>query len=158
MNVKIADLMAKQVISAQPHQTVEHVRGVLQRSGIHAMPVVGPDDEALGIISSADLATDLKNGTPVSQIMTQDVKTVPAYNDVSIAARIMRKHKIHHVVVTHEKRVVGIISSYDLLKLVEGHRFTVKGAPTATHRKRRARPSPCGGCCATRGPTSGCWS
>lgn len=136
MNVKIADLMAKQVISAQPHQSVEHVRGMLQRSGIHAMPVVGPDDEPLGIISSADLATDLKNGTPVSQIMTEDVKTVPAYNDVSIAARIMRKHKIHHVVVTHEKRVVGIISSYDLLKLVEGHRFVVKGAPTATNRKR----------------------
>ena len=136
MNVKIADLMAKRVFSAQPHQSVEHVRGMLQRNRIHALPVVGPDGEPLGIVSSADLATDLKNGTPVSQIMTQGVKTVPAYNDVSVAARIMRKHKIHHVVVTHEKRVVGMISSYDLLKLVEGHRFAVKGAPAATKKKR----------------------
>lgn len=136
MNVKIADVMAKQVITAQPHQSVEHVRGMLQRSGIHALPVVGPDDEPVGVISSADLAADLKNGTPVSQIMTPDVKTVPAYNDVSIAARIMRKNRIHHVVVTHEKRVVGIISSYDLLQLVEGHRFTAKDAPKATKRKR----------------------
>lgn len=136
MQVKIADLMATQVVSAQPHQSVEHVRGILQRCGIHALPVVGPDDEAVGIVSSTDLAADLKNGTPVSQIMTEDVKTVPAYNDVSIAARIMRKHHIHHVVVTHEKRVVGIISSYDLLKLVEGHRFTAKAAPTATKKKR----------------------
>ena len=136
MNVKIAELMAKRVITAQPHHSVEHVRGLLQRSRIHALPVIGPDGEPLGIVSSADLAVDLKNGTPVSQIMTEGVKTVPAYNDVSIAARIMRKNKIHHVVVTHEKRVVGMISSYDLLKLVEGHRFTAKAAPKATPRKR----------------------
>ena len=31
---------------------------------------------------------------------------------------------------THEKRVVGMISSFDLLKLVEGQRFATKGAPT----------------------------
>ena len=135
MNVKIADLMAKRVISAQPHHSVERVRGLLQRSRIHALPVVGPDGEPLGIVSAVDLASDLKNGTPVSKIMTVGVKTVPAYNDVSVAARIMRRNKIHHVVVTHEKRVVGMISSYDLLKLVEGHRFTVKGAPTATKGK-----------------------
>ena len=136
MNVKIAELMAKRVITAQPHHSVEHVRGLIQRSRIHALPVIGPDGEPLGIVSSVDLAAELKNGTPVSQIMTEGVKTVPAYNDVSIAARIMRRNKIHHVVVTHEKKVVGMISSYDLLKLVEGHRFTAKAAPKAKPRKR----------------------
>lgn len=136
MNVKIADVMAKRVVSAQPHHTVEHVRGMLQRNRIHAVPVVGPNDEALGIVTTADLASDLKNGTPVSAIMTEGVRTVPAYNDASAAARAMRRHKIHHIVVTHEKRVVGILSSFDLLKLVEGHRFVAKGAPTRSKRKR----------------------
>ena len=136
MNVKITDVMAKRVISAQPHHTVEHVRGLLQRNRIHAVPVVGPESEPLGIVSSADLADDLKNGTPVNQFMSRDVRTIPAYNDASMAARIMRKHKIHHVVVTHEKRVIGMISSFDLLKLVEGHRFVAKGAPTTSKRKR----------------------
>jgi CBS domain-containing protein len=136
VNVKIADLMAKRVISAQPHQSVEHVRGMMQRNRIHALPVVGPEDEPLGIVTSTDLAVELKNGTPVSKVMTRGVKAVPAYNDVSMAARIMRKNKIHHVVVTHEKRVVGMISSYDLLKLVEGHRFTAKSAPSAPKKKR----------------------
>ncbi len=137
MNVKIADVMAKRVISAEPHHTVEHVRGLMQRNRIHAVPVVGPDKELLGIITSADLASELKSGTPVRQIMTEDVLTVPAYNDASVAARIMRKHKIHHIVVTHEKQVVGMISSFDLLKLVEGQRFTAKGAPS-TAKKREA--------------------
>lgn len=138
MNVKIAEVMAKRVISAQPHHTLEHVRGLLRRNRVHALPVVGPDGEPRGIVTSADLVDDLKNGTPVSQFMTRDVRTVPAYNDASVAARIMRKHKIHHVVVTHEKQIVGMISSFDLLKLVEGHRFTVKGAPSTPKRKRSA--------------------
>lgn len=135
MNVKIADVMAKRVICAQPHHSVEHLRGMLQRNHIHAVPVVGPDHEPLGIVTTADLAHDLKNGTPVRHVMTEGVRTVPAYNDVSVAARIMRRHKIHHIVVTHEKKVVGMISSFDLLKLVEGHRFAVKDPPTAPKRR-----------------------
>ena len=130
MNVKIADLMAKRVITAQPHHTVEHLRGLMERNRIHALPIVGPEKEALGIVTTADLSGKLKDGTPASKVMTNGVRAVPAYNDVSVAAKIMRKNKIHHVVVTHEKRVVGMISSFDLLKLVEGQRFAAKSAPT----------------------------
>ena len=137
MNVKIADLMAKRVITAQPHHTVEHLRGLMQRNRIHALPVVGPEGEALGIVTTADLADDLKNGTHASQIMTKGIRAVPAYNDVSVAAKIMRKNKIHHVVVTHEKRVVGMISSFDLLKLVEGQRFAAKGAPSESKKAEK---------------------
>jgi len=129
MNLNIADIMAKRVITAQPHHSVDHLRGLMQRNRIHAVPVVGPDREALGIVTTADLTAALKGGTPASRIMSENVHCVPAYNGVQVAARIMRKHKIHHVVVTHEKRVVGMISSFDLLKLVEGRRFVMKNPP-----------------------------
>lgn len=136
MNVKIADLMAKRVITAQPHHSVDHVRGIMERNRIHAVPIVGPAGEASGIVTTADAARKLKGESPVKRIMSERVYTVPAYNDVSAVARIMRKHKIHHVVVTHEKKVIGIISSFDLLKLVEGRRFTMKNAPG--ERRKRA--------------------
>ena len=93
------------------------------------MPVIDPNGEAAGIVTTADLARRVKAESPVSRLMTERVHCVPAYNDVSVAARIMRKHKIHHVVVTHEKQVVGIISSFDLLKLIAGNRFVMKNAP-----------------------------
>ena len=128
MNIKIADLMAKRVITAQPHHSVDHLRDLMERNRIHAVPIVGPDGEASGIVTTADVARKLNGETPVKRIMTTRVYAVPAYNDVSAAARVMRKHRIHHVVVTHEKRVVGIISSLDLLKLVEGHRYVEKNA------------------------------
>ena len=138
MNTKIADLMAKRVITAQPHHSIDHVRAMMERNRIHAVPIVGPDGEASGIVTTADVARKLKGETPVKRIMTKRVYAVPAYNDVSAAARIMRKHRIHHVVVTHEKQVVGIISSLDLLKLVEGHRFTAKNAPAPRKSRKGA--------------------
>ena len=135
MNLNIADIMAKRVITARPHHSVDHLRGLMQRNRIHAVPIVGPDGDACGIVTTADLARKLKGETPVKRIMSTRVHCLPAYNDISTAARLMRKHKIHHVVVTHEKQVVGMISSFDLLQLVEDHRFTVKGAPSKPKRK-----------------------
>ena len=137
MNVKIYDLMAKRVITAEPHHSVEHVRGLFKKNKISAVPVVGPEGHALGIVTSTDLMDDLKAGAAVSQLMGDGVKSVPAYNDVSVAARVMRKNKIHHVVVTHEKKVVGMLSSFDLLRLVEDHRFSVTGGPTESKKKRK---------------------
>jgi len=135
MNVKIRDLMVERVITARPHHSVEHVRGLMERNGIHAVPVVGPDDEPVGIVSATDLIGDHNGNSPINTLMTERVYTVPAYNDAHVAARVMRNHKIHHVVVTHEKQVVGIVSSFDLLKLVEEHRFVMKPAPGAERRK-----------------------
>lgn len=138
MSVRIDDLMAKRVITAQPHHTIDHVRNLMKRNRILAVPVVGPDGEPKGIVTSSDLVDDLNGGTPVSQVMTGRVYKLPAYNDVSVAARVMRKHKIHHVVVTHERKLVGIISSFDLLKLVENHRYRELGPSTT--RKGSAEP------------------
>ncbi len=137
MNVKIADLMAKRVITAQPHHSIDHIRGLVERNRIHAVPIVGPDGDACGIVTTADLARKLKGETPVKRVMSDRVYCLPAYNDISTAARLMRKHKIHHVVVTHEKQVVGIISSLDLLKLLEDRRFAAKNAPS--HQKKTGR-------------------
>ena len=138
MNIRIADIMTKRVVVAQPHHTIGHVRQLMARNRIGALPVVGPDNEALGIVTSSDLLRRHKDESPCSRIMSDGVRAVPAYNEVSVAARIMRKHKIHHVVVTKEKKVVGMISSFDLLKLVDGNRFQLRQAPTpAKNRKRR---------------------
>jgi len=134
MNAKIADLMTSNVLTVQPHQSVVHVRKLMQGNGVHALPVVGSSGELEGIISSHDLVDTLKDHALVSSIMERDVYTIPQYNDVHHAARLMRNHRIHHVVVTHEKRIVGILSAFDLLKLVEDHRFVMKSAPQAGSR------------------------
>lgn len=134
MNVKVADLMTDHVVHAAPHHTVDHVRGMLERNRITAIPVVDSSGHPLGIASLSDLTRDLSPGTPISKIMTEKVYTIPRYEDVHIAARVMRNHRIHRVVVTDEQKVVGVISAFDLLALVEEHRFVMKNPPTESDR------------------------
>ena len=139
MNVKINDIMIESVIVTEPHKSIDHVRGMMERNKIGAIPVVDHDGQPVGIVSAIDLVPELNGNSPVSTIMTEKVYTIPKYDDVSAAARLMRNHKIHRVVVTHEQKVIGVLSAFDLLKLVEGHRFTVKNAPTESKRKGSKR-------------------
>jgi CBS domain-containing protein len=139
MNVKVDELMTAQVVTTEPHATVEHVRGILERNRIGAIPVIDGDGTPIGIVSLTDLLPTIAPGSPVSRIMTEKVYTVPRYDDVSTAARVMRNHKIHRVVVTHEQKVVGMLSAFDLLRLVEEHRYIEKNPPTESTRKGQKR-------------------
>ena len=137
VNVKVEEIMSRSVITTEPHKSIDHVRGIMEKNKVSAVPVVNTDGEALGIVSSTDLVPELDGSSPVSKLMK--VYTVPKYDDVSIAARVMRNHHIHRVVVTHEQKVVGVLSTFDLLKLVEDHRYVAKNAPTKSTRKKPKR-------------------
>lgn len=131
MTAKVHELMTNNVITAQPHQTVAQVKSKMTKRNLSNVPVVSAENVPIGVVSTSDLLAVEKENTPISAIMTEKVYTVPEYEDVSVAARIMRNHKIHHLIVTQEQKVVGVVSSFDLLKLVEGHRFIMKNAPTS---------------------------
>ncbi|NND07000.1 MAG: CBS domain-containing protein [Saprospiraceae bacterium] len=135
MNVKVSDIMIQNVVTSVKHKSVGHIRQIMNDQGIHSLPIVSPNNEVEGIVTSQDFLEDHSQETPVSQIMTKSVYTVPLYSDVYIAARIMRNHHIHHLVVTDDKKVVGVLSSFDLLSLVEDHRFVMKNPPTPAKKK-----------------------
>lgn len=134
--------MTANVVTAKRHHTVAQVKASLRKRKIGSLPVVDDADRPIGIVSSLDLLDEVSKDSPVSQVMTKPVRTIPQYSDVHIAARMMRNHKIHHLIVTHEKEVVGVISSFDLLKLVEKHRFVEKNPSTprkATGKRIKAK-------------------
>ena len=130
MSVKVNEIMKARVITVTPHQSVGHVRELFSKNKIGVLPVTGPGREVLGVVSPMDVLDHKKEATPVSSVMTEKVYTVPQYADVELAARMMIKHRIHHIVVVHEKQLVGVLSSFDLLQLVEGKRFVMKNPPT----------------------------
>jgi CBS domain-containing protein len=137
MIATVADIMTSRIVTARPHHTIAHVRSMMKKNKIHAVPIEDADGGVAGIVTAKDLADGLKADTPINQIMTERVYTIPQYNGIHQAARLMRNHRINHVVVTHEKKIVGILSSFDLLKLVEDHRFTMKAAAPKSTAKRK---------------------
>lgn len=54
----------------------------------------------------------------VREVMTGRVFTLPPDTDADEAARVMKEHSVHRIVVTEDKRVVGIVSSMDFVRAV----------------------------------------
>lgn len=136
MNIKIADLMVKNVVTTEPHKSIGHVKEMMTQNNISCVPVVNSENEPVGIVTTNDFKLNPGDTSPVSKLLSGHVYTVPAYNDISVAAKVMRKHHFHHLIVTHEKEIVGIISSFDLLKLLDDHKYVMKNPPTPSKKSR----------------------
>jgi CBS domain-containing protein len=136
VNVTVAELMRSPVMTITKHQTIGHARDLMAEHRVSALPVVGPADEPLGMLTASDLVDGHghPDGAPVSAAMSPDPYTVPPGEGPHVAARIMRNHHLHHVLVVDQQRVVGMLSSFDLLKLVEDHRYQAKQPPTPAKR------------------------
>lgn len=52
-------------------------------------------------------------------VMTRDVRTVPPDMPVTLVARALRESRIHRVFVSEGARLVGVLSAFDLLRVVE---------------------------------------
>jgi CBS domain-containing protein len=135
VNVTVGELMTTEVMTVTKHETAGHAADLMRKHKVSALPVVDPQGAAIGIVTASDLLADRSAASPVSNFMSAPAYTVPTTEGPHVAARLMRNHHLHHVVVVDHHRVVGIVSAYDLLALVEDHRYTAKPAPTPARRK-----------------------
>jgi CBS domain-containing protein len=119
MTIAVAHIMSGDLLFASMDHTIDHVRELMASKRIHALPVVGKNKKILGIVTTADVAREIEGTKPVRHVMSDMVITVGATEPVGVAARLMREHQIHHVMVIDGDKVVGMVSSYDLLEIVE---------------------------------------
>lgn len=143
----VAELMNPNVVSARPGMTVGEVGELLASRGISGAPVVDDAGRILGVVSQSDLVrytnqrktmgesgrffsdveeyrelANLPRGaldTPIEEVMTQRVYTVTRDSSVAVSANIMRERKIHRLLVTDGGVLVGVVTSLDLLRIVE---------------------------------------
>ena len=66
----------------------------------------------------ANLPRDASDA-PVETLMSKEVYTIPRDSSAAAGASIMRERKIHRLLVTAEGVLVGVVTSLDLLRIVE---------------------------------------
>ncbi|WP_436924755.1 IMP dehydrogenase [Halosimplex amylolyticum] len=118
--VKRADeLIIRDVVTAEPDQTVREVDEMMARAGVSGAPVVSDDDEVLGIISGTDIRPYLEVGESdeVREAMTDEVITAPEDVTPREALELMYEHKIERVpIVDDGDRLIGLITMQGILQ------------------------------------------
>jgi len=127
--------MSHPVITVTADTGIKTAAELLVARGISALPVVDESGRLVGIVSEADLLSMETRPDPrtqampppptagrapksVAEVMTVEVLTVPANSEVSRAAQIMLDAGIKRVPVMKGRRVVGILSRRDLVKVI----------------------------------------
>jgi CBS domain-containing protein len=117
--MRVSEAMTRDVCVARPDHTIEDVARMMLAIDAGLLPV-GDDDHLVGMITDRDIAVRaIAEGkgpkTPVSEVMTRDVKYCFEDEDTAHVARNMGELQVRRLpVVNRDKRLVGILSLADL--------------------------------------------
>lgn len=59
----------------------------------------------------------MKKDTPITEIMTKDLITLTVKDDLVTAEKLFKKHKIRHIPIVENEKLIGILSYTDLLRI-----------------------------------------
>lgn len=118
--IEVRDVMTSGVPALETGTVLVEAARVMIDHGVNHLPVLGPNGALAGIVTSWDIAKAVAGGiTSLAGVMTRDVITVGPDATVGEAAARMESHSISALpVVDEDKRVIGIVSSEALSRLV----------------------------------------
>lgn len=118
--MKVKDIMASPVTTCSIKSNVWEVRDLMNVKGYSSIPVVQLVDQEVkikGIVSYKDLA-GTEDDINIQQVMSNTVKIVDVNDSIKDAAKTMVANKLHHLVVTDQGKIVGMLSSFEFVKLL----------------------------------------
>jgi CBS-domain-containing membrane protein len=141
---KISEVMTRKVITIMADDSVQDAVNLMMENELSAIPVVGYQDECVGILSQSDLTElflaeddelsrvldtprlsmewlfrtlDTCEVRRVKELMSPQVNTIGQDQTLVDACDAFVKHKIHHLpVIDGAGKVVGMLSTFDIVK------------------------------------------
>lgn len=115
----ISSVMVKDVIAVSEKMDLGEVASIMLEKGIGSVPVES-NDNMVGIVSKTDFVT-LAVGKAfekisVEEVMVDDIKSVSISDRLVHARRLMIDSKVGRLPVIEDEKLVGIITSKDLMR------------------------------------------
>jgi CBS domain-containing protein len=115
----VRDIMNSPVVSASPTDNVRDIAKKMKDEKIGSIVIIDRD-KPVGIVTDWDIVSNgVVMDTRPSQIKARDVMqaihTIESDESITEAARQLRKHNIKRLGVVYKNRLVGIISSSDVI-------------------------------------------
>lgn len=135
LNIKVKDIMTTNVISVQENDSMQTVSDIINTYNIHHVPVTDDENVLKGIISKLDVvllqdwATNLNlrsakryneqvlgSQTAGDRMATQLAKISPD-DTLETCADIFKENLFHCLPVLQDGKLVGIVTTFDLLRI-----------------------------------------
>jgi CBS domain-containing protein len=117
----VKDRGSDELISVPAAATVAEAIDVMASRDVGAVLALTEDGLVAGVFSERDLLVRVVNAgrdpktTPVSLVMTRDVRFVSPGTTVEAALALMHVHRFRHLLVIDGPRIFGLISMRDLV-------------------------------------------
>ena len=117
--ILVRDIMSNSLISADPSTTVYQIAKLMEKGGVGAI-IVKKDNIPAGIITDRDFAIKIASqkyplDTPVHKVASYPLQTINANESILVAADLMSSKKIRKLAVVENEKVVGIVTSTNLV-------------------------------------------
>jgi len=92
----------------------------MHEAHVGAIVVVDAVARPSGIFTERDLLSampDVQLDSPIAEVMVREPLSLPAHTPSYEAALLMMEHRIRHLLVTEEERLLGVVSERDLFSL-----------------------------------------
>jgi CBS domain-containing protein len=125
---KCDEVMTKNPVCCLPDDMVVKVAQLMKRENIGPIPVIENEEtrKLVGIVTDRDLALKIvaegrdAKSTKVEAVMTHEVVTCRADDDLQRALDAMSEHQLRRIpIVDNENKIVGIISQADVATRVD---------------------------------------
>jgi len=115
----VKDIMSKSLIITDSSTTVFQIANMMDQAGIGAI-IVKKDNIPAGIITDRDFAIKIAKkkyllDTPVDQVASYPLQSINSTESILAAAHLMSSKKIRKLAVLENDKVIGIITSTDLV-------------------------------------------
>ena len=126
---KISECMDQVVPTLKPDTPIMKAVSFLLRHRVTGAPVVDYKGTLLGMITESDLLRLITEGVgakppleaKVADFMSTEVVTVPSSADVYYVAGLFNKNKFRRLPVVDDGKIVGAITRFDLLRVIQGY-------------------------------------
>lgn len=120
MEIRVREMMKKQILSIDSTLTVKDAAKIMEDSGVGCL-VVTEKNIPIGIITERDFVTRITSigkpsSTQVRKIMSSPLIAIGPDESAKKLAEIIKEKNIHKIPVIEENKLIGIVSATDLIR------------------------------------------
>ncbi|GAB1471867.1 IMP dehydrogenase [Chloroflexota bacterium] len=117
---KAESFIVENPLTLTDQATVGDVKRIVEETGTGGILIVNQDEKLIGIITTRDLLFEEDAASPVTAIMTRNVRSAPPDTSLKEAERLLHEYRVEKLpLVGTDGKVTGLVTLRDIMKITK---------------------------------------